>query len=68
MLALSNDIRIGCWHWLCQRGESTTLASTWVACRIGGRGCGAFVGLILLGRKDPVQHEPCFPIPCGSRS
>jgi hypothetical protein len=26
----------------------TTFASTWVTSRIGGRGCGAFVGLILL--------------------
>jgi hypothetical protein len=26
----------------------TTFASTWVTTRIGGRGCGAFVGLILL--------------------
>ena len=26
----------------------TTVASTWVTSRMGGRGCGAFVGLILL--------------------
>ena len=39
-------------HWLLALAMAawggTAFASTWVASRIGGRGCGAFVGLILL--------------------